>query len=99
MNPTPTLERYVDAIREVAGCKRPIFAIPRSLLLGSAYLIDSAARVLGVKQAINPVRVRKLFHSTFIDPMRLRELGYEWKFNMEDAMRDWKQMRPKDFVA
>jgi hypothetical protein len=99
MNPTPTLETYVEAIREVIGSRRAPLAIPRSLLLGSSYVIDAAARAVGVKQPITPVRVRKLFRSTFVDPKRLRDLGYKWKFSMTDALRDWKQMRAEDFMA
>jgi nucleoside-diphosphate-sugar epimerase len=99
MNPAPMLEDYVDAIREVTGTKRPSLTIPRPLLLGTSYFVDTVARVAHVKNTISPVRVRKLFRSTFIDPKRLRDLGYQWKFNLEDALLDWKDDLPRDFVA
>jgi nucleoside-diphosphate-sugar epimerase len=97
INPTPTLERYVDAIREVAGCRRPLISIPRPLLLGTSYVIDAVAGVAHVKHSLSPVRVRKLFRSTSIDPKRLRDLEYKWRFSLEDAFRDWQEARPEDF--
>jgi nucleoside-diphosphate-sugar epimerase len=99
MNPPPTLENYVDAIREVSGYKRQIISIPRSLLLVASYVIDIAAGIARVKHSLSPVRVRKLFRSTSIDPKRLRDLEYRWKFRLEDAFRDWKETHPQDFDA
>ncbi len=76
LNPPPALEEFVDAIRKVAGIRRSPFTVPRALLLGVSYLIDAMARAFGIKQPISPVRVRKLFRSTFIEPRSLCELGY-----------------------
>jgi nucleoside-diphosphate-sugar epimerase len=99
MDPPPTLEEYVEAIEEVAGRRRAPLAVPRFLLLGASYLIDGVARAARIKQPVSPVRVRKLFRSTFIDPKRLRELGYTWRFSLKDALYDWKQVLPGDFLA
>lgn len=98
MNPPPTLEMYVNTIREVSGRKTITPAIPRPLLLGASYCVDSVARMAQIEQPLNPARVRKLYRSTFIDPKRLRELGYSWRFTLQEALRDWKQDRPKDFL-
>jgi len=97
IDPTPTLEGFVNAIRSVTGIRRSPSSVPRSLLLGVSYPIDSVARVFGIRQPISPVRVRKLFRSTWIEPRRLRELGYQWKFGLESAFQDWKQDCPQDF--
>lgn len=98
MSPPPALEEFVEAIRTVAGIRRSPASVPRSFLLGVSYPIDRIARVLGIKQPISPVRVRKLFRSTFIDPRRLRELGYNWRFSLEGAFGDWKLDAPQDFA-
>lgn len=98
MNPPPTLEEYVDAIRRVAGIKRTPVAVPRWLLLGVSYPVDAVARALGIRQPVSPVRVRKLFRSTFIDPRGLRELGYTWQYGLDEAFHDWKKDRPEDFA-
>lgn len=96
-DPTPKLEDFVNAIGSAAGIKRHPFSVPRSLLLGISYPIDFTARVARIQQPVNPVRVRKLFRSTWVEPRRLRELGYEWQFSLESAFRDWKQDVPGDF--
>jgi hypothetical protein len=43
--------------------------------------------------------VRKTFRSTFVAPRRLRELGYAWKYSLEEAFRDWKRECPDDFSS
>ncbi len=99
MNPPPALENFVAAIRSAAGIRRPPLSVPRSLLLGASYPIDAVARTFGIRQPISPVRVRKLFRSTSIDPKGLRELGYSWKYSLEEAFLDWKRDCPADFSA
>ncbi len=99
MNPPATLEEFVGVIKEVSGIRRASLSIPRTLLLGASYVIEAIAQTVRIKQPVSPVRVRKLFRSTYIDPRRLRELGYTWRFSLEDALRDWKQMLPDDFSA
>lgn len=96
-DPLPRLEDFVNAIRLVGGIRRSPFSVPRSAVLGMSYPIAGLARTLGIKQPINPVRVRKLFRSTSIDPRRLRELGYEWRFTLEAALEDWRKEVPEDF--
>ncbi|HEX3987025.1 MAG TPA: NAD(P)-dependent oxidoreductase [Acidobacteriaceae bacterium] len=98
MDPPATLESFVDAIRTVAGIRRRPMSVPRSLLLGVAYPIDSVSRLLGIRQPISPVRVRKLYRSTSIDPAGLRRLGYVWHYTLEEAFLDWKHDRPEDFA-
>jgi nucleoside-diphosphate-sugar epimerase len=99
MDPPPTLEEYVEAIGKVAGSRRAPLAVPRFLLLGASYLIDGVARVARIKQPVSPIRVHKLFRSTYIDPKRLRELGYTWRYSLKNAFRDWRQTLPGDFLA
>lgn len=98
MNPPPTLEDFVDAIRAVTGSRPLLPSLPRPLIIWAAYLIEAVADAARIKQPISSVRVRKLFHSTRIDPKRLRDLGYKWHFGLEDAFRDWMQARPRDFL-
>ncbi len=99
MNPLPSLESFVVAIQKAAGIRRSPVSVPRSLLLGLAYPVEGVARIFGIRQPISPVRVRKLFRSTSIDPKALRDLGYAWKYSLEDAFLDWKRDAPEDFLA
>lgn len=98
MSPTPTLESFVNAIRRTSGVRRKPINVPRSLLLCASYPIDVAARALHIQQPISPVRIRKLYRSTSIDPKRLRDLDYCWKYTLEDAFADWKRDLPQDFA-
>lgn len=97
LNPPPTMQAFVDTIRKVVGTTRKPVTVPRFFLLGVSHVVDSVAKVLGIKQPVNPVRVRKMFRSTYVDPKRLRELGYAWNYTMEEAFRDWKLDIPSDF--
>lgn len=99
MDPPPPLESFVAAIQQVAGVRRSTLNLPRPLLMGISYPVDAVSRILNVRQPISPVRVRKLFRSTSIDPRVLRELGYSWKYSLEEAFLDWKQELPQDFSA
>ena len=98
MDPPPTLEEYVDAIRRVAGITRKPVSVPRWLLLGASYLIDVVARTFGIRQAVSPVRVRKLLRSTYIAPHTLHEMGYTWQYSLDEALRDWQRDKPEDFA-
>jgi nucleoside-diphosphate-sugar epimerase len=97
IDPPPTLESYVAAIRRVAGIRRSPLNLPRWMLVGASYPIQAVAATLGIRQPISPVRVRKIYRSTSIDPKGLRRLGYRWKFTLEEAFEDWKREVPGDF--
>ena len=97
MDPPPTLETYVAAIQNVSGIRRSPLNLPRSLLVGISYPIHAVGTMFGIRQPISPVRVRKVFRSTSIDPKGLRELGYEPKYTLQEALQDWKHDLPEDF--
>jgi nucleoside-diphosphate-sugar epimerase len=97
LDPPPALEEYVAAIQKAAGIRRSPLQLPRALLLGVSWPIHTAASLFGIHQPISPVRVRKLFRSTSIDPKGLRELGYKYHYTLETALLDWKYDLPEDF--
>ncbi|HET9088239.1 MAG TPA: NAD(P)-dependent oxidoreductase [Acidobacteriaceae bacterium] len=99
MDPPPKLSEYVDAICRVSGYKQPRISLPRQLLLAGAHLVAGISTILGVRNAINPVRVKKVSQPTFIDPARLRAAGYRFRYTLEQAMSDWKSDAPDDFRA
>lgn len=95
--PTPSMEEIVNTICVVLGIRRKPLSIPRSLLMGSAYLISNVATLLRINQPINPVRVRKMFRSTNVEAVRLQELGYVPAYTLQGAFEDWKRDLPSDF--
>lgn len=99
MNPLPALEDFVNSIQKSTGLKRHPMSVPRWALMSASYPIDGIARAFGIRTPVSPVRVRKLFRSTSVDPRGLRELGYQWQYTLDDAFADWKRDIPGDFSA
>lgn len=98
LDPPPTVEQFVEVIRSVSGIRRPILAMPRRLTVAASYPVAAVASILGVRQPINPVRVRKIFRSTNIEPLLLREMGYQYRYTLKSAFEDWKLDSPEDFA-
>lgn len=98
LDPPPTIQQFVEVIRSVSGIRRPILAMPRRLTVAASYPVAAVAGILGIRQPINPVRVRKIFRSTNIEPLLLREMGYQYRYTLESAFEDWKADSPEDFA-
>ncbi len=98
MDPPPRLEDFVRAICSTTGFATPRLNLPRRLLVAASYPVAGIARLFGVQTSINPVRMRKLSQPTHIEPLRLRELGYNYRYTMEQAMADWRKDAPEDFA-
>lgn len=97
-DPTPTLEEYVNAVCKVAQIKSKPLKVPYSLLLGASYPIAQLAKTFGMKQPIDPVRIRKLVRSNNIVPDFLRTAGYPYQYTLQKALEDWKQEKPEDWT-
>jgi GlcNAc-P-P-Und epimerase len=97
MDPPPTIEDFVEVISNIANIRRKPLSVPRPLLLGASYPVDAVARLFGIRQPISPIRVRKMYRSTNIEPKRLRELGYVYHYSLQQAFEDWKGDNPEDF--
>lgn len=97
MDPAPTMEEYAKAICNTANVKRFIPNVPYPVLLAGSYIIQGLSKVLGIKQPINPTRIRKLLRSNSIVPAVLKEAGYSYKYTLEEALQDWLKERPEDW--
>lgn len=97
MDPPPSVEEYVAAICNVAGVNRACPNVPYPMLYAAAWMMELAARPLGIEHAFSPVRIRKLVRSNNIQPEVLRDLGYEYRYTLETALDDWKQDYPQDW--
>jgi GlcNAc-P-P-Und epimerase len=96
-DPVPTIEEFVSVIQKTAEIHRYVPGVPRTLLVASSYPVAGLSQLFGIKQPINPVRVRKLFRSTNVEPLALRKLGYPYRYSLESAFADWKAEAPEDF--
>jgi nucleoside-diphosphate-sugar epimerase len=97
MDPPPTLEDFVEAICAVNGFKRPKLSVPRNLLVAASYPVAGIAKLVGMNPSINPVRMRKVAQPTYIEPKRMRDAGYQFRYTLEQAMADWRRDAPEDF--
>lgn len=97
MDPPPKLSEYVEAICRVTGRRRPRISLPRRMLIACSYPIAGISQMFGIKQPIDPVRIRKLSQSTDIEPRLLRAAGYRFRYTLEQAVADWKRDAPEDF--
>lgn len=97
MDPAPSFIEYANNIAKTAGIARKVRSVPFGLLLAGSYLLAWVSSVLGKKASIDPVRVRKLLRSNYIVPQTLKDLGYQYQYNLETAMIDWKQEQPNDW--
>lgn len=88
--PPPSVREYADAIRQVGGFTRPVGRIPYRLL----YILSYAFFGIG---GIHPVRVRKLVRPNLILPTFLIEQGYQWRWTLQEAFKDWKREMPRDW--
>jgi nucleoside-diphosphate-sugar epimerase len=97
MSPAPSMEDYVDNIIKVAGIKRFIASIPFSIMYPASFLVEGFAKIIGVNQPISPVRIKKLVKSNNIVPGYLKDSGYEFKYSLESALRDWREDMPSEW--
>ena len=97
MNPGPSIQEYVEAIARVANMKIWVPSVPSSLLFIAAYIIEVAARPLGIQHPFSPVRIRKLIRSNNILPTYLVEQGYKYKYSLDGALIDWKKDCPEEW--
>ncbi|MEO9805388.1 MAG: SDR family oxidoreductase [Reichenbachiella sp.] len=45
---------------------------------------------LGMKNSIHPRRIQKLYFSTNIDSQKIIDMGFNFSFDLESALKDWK---------
>ena len=98
-DPPPAMEEYVTAICAVLGRTRKPPSIPRGLLMSIAHTAGAISDLLRIRQPIHPVRMRKLFRPTQIEPKRLREAGYHYRYTLPQAFADWRADAPEDFCS
>ncbi len=97
MNPGHTICEYVDTVCKIAKVNRNILNVPPILLFVISVFIECISKLLGIKQPISPVRIKKLLLSNNIVPEFLINNGYQYKYNLEQAMEDWKKDKPTEW--
>jgi len=64
--------------------------VPYSLALIAGYIFEMLS-VLGLKTSIHHRRVQKLYFSTNISADRAMSTGFQLKYTLQDALKDWQR--------
>lgn len=84
--PAYNIEQICEAMKKATGMKSFIPSVPGKLLVGIAYIVGPiGGKVVG----IHPTRVKKLMVSTNINGDKLRDSGFEFKWDLEGSFKDW----------
>lgn len=97
LHPSANLGQYAQAIKEVAGVTRKIWNVPYDLLLLSSYGVAFVTKIFGIKQPIDPGRVRKLLRQNNIIPHELINSGFKYQYSLKESLQDWLQEHPEDW--
>ena len=97
MNPGPTVEQYVEAVKQVSNKQRNVRALPFNLLYLASFLVAGLTKLFGIQQPISPVRLKKLIRSNNILPAFLVAKGYNFQYDLTSAFSDWKAENPVDW--
>ncbi len=97
LHPSANLEQYALAIQKVAKKHSKIWNVPYRLLLPASAVVSVVASIFGIKQPINPARVRKLLWQNNIIPHELINTSFEYKYTLEQSLQDWLIEHPEDW--
>lgn len=92
--PTEPLANLVTTVKAFLDCKALVLPLPLGVLVPVARMIQM---VLGSRNPIHPVRVRKAATSTHIIPQTLLDLGFEFKYDFAKSLEHWRRVSPADF--
>jgi len=93
--PLLNLKEMVNVILKFLNIKRFIPVVPMFLLLPVAKIIQLFS--LNKLKDFHPVRVKKAGFPTNIKPEYLITNNFEFKYDFETSLKDWKNKSPEDF--
>ena len=97
MNPGPSIEEYVKAIKYVTQTKKLVPSVPYYFLLIASHVIDIFAKPFGINHPFSAVRIKKLVRSNNILPKELEKDGYRYRYSLIEAFEDWKKDYPEEW--
>jgi nucleoside-diphosphate-sugar epimerase len=92
--PTQPLKGIVEAAKKFLDCKALVFPLPLWFLVPASRLVQA---VLGSRNPVHPVRVRKAATSTHIIPQTLLDLRFKFKYDFLSSLEHWRATTPEDF--
>jgi nucleoside-diphosphate-sugar epimerase len=86
-----TIEKVCKAICLTMGYGEPSLIIPFKLALAASYPFELLNNLGILKTPIHHRRVEKLYHSSNVVPHNALKNGYQFAFNIQSAIEDWKK--------
>ncbi|MEP3387670.1 MAG: NAD(P)-dependent oxidoreductase [Reichenbachiella sp.] len=84
------MSNITDTFCKVFGFKTFRPTIPLNVMIFAARIFQLLNRI-GLKNDVHPRRIEKLYYSTHIQPKAALDVGYEFKFNLQSGLEDWKK--------
>jgi nucleoside-diphosphate-sugar epimerase len=89
-----TITEICASFARVGGLRRPLGTVPLPVMLLAGLGFEVLAG-LGLKTSISRERIRKLVHSTNIEPGTLRRMGYVYETDLDEGLRRWQAASPQ----
>lgn len=88
----PSIKEICETVADETDAKKPLLLIPGPLLVVAAYCIVGLGKIIGKEfSGIHPDRVKKVMLSTNVSGEKLKESGFNLKYNLREGIRDWYQ--------
>jgi len=92
--PTETLGQLVENIKNFLATRALVMPVPLWILMPASKLIQA---LIGFKNPIHPVRVKKAATPTHIVPQALLDKGFKFKYDFLNSLKHWLTVAPDDF--
>ena len=94
-SPTESLEEIAGYTKRFLNSRAPIISLPTWLLLPVAKFIQM---LVGARNPVHPVRVKKAGMSTHIVPQKLIDMGFKFQYTFNESLKHWQKITPSDFM-
>lgn len=92
--PTQPLGEIVRETKAYLKSRAVVLPVPKWVLLPTAKLVQT---VVGKRNPIHPVRVKKVATPTHIVPQALLDRDFPFSFTYRRSLEHWSQLSPQDF--
>ena len=96
-NPIVSLNEMVTIIKDELNIKKLTIKLSIKMLTVIAFFVQIIFKIIGKKSDIHPVRVKKAGFPTNIKPQYLIDNGFQFKYDLKNAIIHWKTVSPEDF--
>jgi nucleoside-diphosphate-sugar epimerase len=83
-----TISEIVRAFERSAGRRFPAPTLPLGVMMFAARIFETLDRA-GIRNPVHRQRIQRLVQSTAVQPAWLIDVGYQFKTNLDEAIRHW----------